>query len=118
MTMLTTNSAGRAQYEARGYVVVTERHPGIFKMRRRDEACLRPMRGGACGLDQGHRGRCTTSVFYCDACHQHRPGRPAAHDYDTNGDASTAFCFFCVRRPQRATWWDGVLVPDLTRTRP
>jgi hypothetical protein len=55
------------------------------------------MRGGTCRLDEGHRGRHATVVFYCDGCGRYRRSRPVAqlrNHYD--GTVEAQFCFMCA----------------------
>lgn len=51
-------------------------------------------------MDENHRGRHTTVVFYCEACGNTRRGTPSAIDRVVLGDGSIddefAFCFLCV----------------------
>lgn len=60
--------------------------------------CGREMRDGACRMDAGHRGRCSTVVHGCDACGKTRRGRtPYVTLNDANGDPEVGFCWFCAK---------------------
>ena len=59
--------------------------------------CQRFLRSGNCGLDLNHKGRCSTVVFYCDACGKMRRGHPAGQALDLDGVPDVEFCFLCVR---------------------
>jgi hypothetical protein len=62
-----------------------------------DGRCGRPMRDGWCLLDEGHRGRHTTQVHYCDTCGKHRRGANAyAQSINPHDDVVEAEeCWFC-----------------------
>lgn len=66
------------------------------------EACWRKLRGGDyCRMDKGHKGRCSSVTFCCDACGKTRRGQPYGWGPDEGGpDADPhglAFCFMCCR---------------------
>jgi len=57
------------------------------------------MRDGACSLDTGHRGRCSTVTHYCDLCGKRRRGA-SPHAQEVNpfdGCIEVQACWFCVR---------------------
>ena len=62
--------------------------------------CGHPMRDGACQMIEGHRGRHTTVVFYCDVCGNYRRGRgiPIRQriSYDETEHVAD-MCFMCQR---------------------
>lgn len=61
------------------------------------EICERKMRTGSCTMDKGHRGRCTTSSFVCDACGKSRRSQPAEQARNPwDGVIEAEFCWFCV----------------------
>ena len=82
-----------------------------------DDTCLRPMRKwtapfahgtveqhGYCLMDKGHRGRCSTVVFYCDSCGKARRGNPSY------SDESVSLCWMChglqrVAGYRGGGWW-------------
>jgi hypothetical protein len=55
------------------------------------ELCARPMRGGTCNLEAGHRGRHTTVAWSCDGCGKLRRGSPTVRDPEGGW-----FCFLCA----------------------
>ena len=63
------------------------------------KTCARPLRDGPCKMEAGHRGRCSTAVFDCDACGKTRRGSPASHQHIVLGDGTVddtfQFCFMC-----------------------
>ncbi len=63
--------------------------------------CEREMLTGECELDLGHRGRCSTVVFYCDSCGKMRRGYPhqAITQLMSDGDREHVgdICFMCSR---------------------
>lgn len=99
---VTYSSEGRESFERIEYADV-------------ETTCLKPMRGwkvtekhyedttgrcwthdithhGFCLMDEGHKGRHSTVVFYCDGCGRTFRGEPTSSD----NDAGVAFCFLCT----------------------
>lgn len=83
-----------------GWVEVSRPYPdnqSIIELAHPDSTCLKLLKGGVCVMDKGHRGRCTTVAYCCDACGQMRRGQPHRVVNDSNGDPDVALCFMCVR---------------------
>ena len=59
-------------------------------------SCGKKLQTGFCGMDEGHRGRHSTVVFYCDSCGKMRRGHPEGRALDSNGDVDVEFCWFCI----------------------
>ncbi len=73
-------------------------------------SCASGLRTGRCRLDEGHRGRCSTAVVYCDGCGYKRGNTLAHVMVDGNGDPDIGLCWFCVRvagpEVERKAWED------------
>lgn len=94
-----------------GYALVDDpEHRGRTCMVSRKRTCLREMRTGRCLMDEGHRGRCSTAVFYCETCGKARRGQPYRTEQVRLGDGSIddefSFCFMCARVDRDAYRYD------------
>lgn len=71
-----------------------------------DKTCLREMRTGLCLMDKGHRGRCSTVVFWCDGCGKSRRGMPHAEVRNNfDGTVEVELCFMCTREERDRYPW-------------
>jgi hypothetical protein len=81
----------------KGYRIVEQFRNGRVEVAHPDDTCLREMRGNTfCLMDKDHRGRCSSVVFYCEACNKTRRGRYYQAAFDGNGEVDVVFCWFCV----------------------
>lgn len=73
--------------------------------------CGREMRDDTeCSMDEGHRGRCSSVTFVCDACGKARRGQPdvvATNPWDDVVEAQ--FCWFCQNVDQSRVREEGAL---------
>lgn len=91
--------------KAQGWVEVTadvpiyEGETLIVNLANPDVQCCRLMKNDRhCLLYADHKGKCTSQAFYCDGCGLWKRGRPVSHIYDSNGDATVDFCWWCTHK--------------------
>jgi hypothetical protein len=88
------------EHEAKGYVIMEQNECFAWMVNTAD-TCMRQMRTGNCMMDKDHRGRCSTVVFYCDACGKRRRGQPDQILRDSDGVPDGQFCWFCMFQSRR-----------------
>lgn len=104
--MLYVHESRRAELETKGYALVEQRDNGWIGFVKTEDTCLRPMRTGVCLMSKGHRGRCSTVVFYCDACGKTRRGHAHIEVYNAYDECvEVEICFMCDLEHQNRNPW-------------